>query len=59
MSQSELLTSSADTESSYMKDGAASVHGKFSVKSGDLKHKTPKRHKYVSTYCTCFTLLFI
>lgn len=34
-----------DTESIYLKDMAASVHGKFSVKSGDLKQKTPKRHK--------------
>ncbi|KAK1385909.1 Bromo domain-containing protein [Heracleum sosnowskyi] len=33
-----------DTES-IMKDVAASDHGKFSVKNGDLKHKTPKRHK--------------
>ncbi|KAL1831737.1 hypothetical protein ACET3Z_001388 [Daucus carota] len=34
-----------DTESIYMKDMAASVHGKSSVKSGELKHKIPKRHK--------------
>ncbi|XP_074331024.1 uncharacterized protein LOC141668188 [Apium graveolens] len=34
-----------DTESIYIKDVAASGHGKFSVKSGDLKHKNTKRHK--------------
>lgn len=54
-----LIPSSADTESIYMKDMAASVHGKSSVKSGELKHKIPKRHKYVSAERTGLTWLFI